>query len=100
MGAEKSGVKEKNTVKTDEPKRYNVILLNDDFTPMDFVVYVLVDIFRLTLESAYNIMMKVHKEGKGIAGTYSYDIAMSKMQKTIALARREGFPLRLTVEEA
>lgn len=81
------------------PKNYNVIFHNDDFTTMEFVVYVLKAIFHKNEADAERIMMKVHMEGSAIAGTYSKDIAESKAKKTMKLARDNNFPLLLTVEE-
>lgn len=80
------------------PSNYKVILLNDDYTTKDFVVYVLEYIFQKTEAEATAIMESVHKSGKGIAGIYSYDIAASKAQKTVKLARANEFPLNCTVE--
>jgi len=81
------------------PKQYSVILHNDDFTTMEFVVDILVRIFNKTQQQAANIMMDVHGGGKGAAGTYTYDIAMTKKIQTEQLAVAQGFPLRLTLEE-
>lgn len=79
---------------------YNVILHNDDVTTMDFVVYILRRIFRKSQEVAEQLMFKVHFEGSAVAGTYHKDIAESKAKYTIDLARANGFPLKLTTEEA
>ena len=83
-----------------EPRKYNVIFHNDDFTTMDFVVSVLIEIFRKTPAEAERIMMAVHEKGRAAAGCYPLDIANTKTDITVSRARREGFPLRLTVEEA
>lgn len=83
-----------------EPPQYHVILHNDDFTTMDFVVMILMNIFHKTQAQAETLMLKVHHEGSAIAGTYSRDIAESKAAKATALARANGFPLVLTTEEA
>lgn len=85
--------------RTRKPNKWNVIMLNDDETTMDFVVDVLCDIFRKSEADAERIMMKIHMEGAAVVGTYYLDIAESKKRKTIALAREEGFPLELTLEE-
>lgn len=82
-----------------EPSMFNVILHNDDETTMEFVVFVLVTIFRKSNDDAETLMMKVHNEGSAVAGTYYKDIAESKKNKAVLLARQEGFPLQLTVEE-
>ncbi|MBP1590802.1 MAG: ATP-dependent Clp protease adaptor ClpS [Oscillospiraceae bacterium] len=86
--------------KTKEPKRYNVIMLNDDFTTMDFVVAVLIDIFHKDQLTAEALMLDVHKKGKAVVGTYSYDIAVTKTRTAMQRARDEGFPFRMLVEEA
>lgn len=84
--------------RTDEPRRNIVIIHNDDFTPMDFVVDILMTIFRKQRPEAVQLMLSVHHSDKAVAGVYSYDIATSKANKAMALARSEGFPLRLTCE--
>ena len=94
-----SKVIERTHIKTKEPKKYMVIMYNDDFTTMEFVVAILNIIFNKSFEEANKIMMEVHKRGKGIAGVYTYDIAVTKTNKAISMAREEGFPFKLTVEE-
>lgn len=90
---------EKELVDIKTPKRFRVIMHNDDFTTMEFVVAILSDIFNKSIEEANEIMIEVHKNGKGIAGIYPYDIAISKASKAMAIAKEEGFPFKLTVEE-
>ena len=85
--------------KIKEPPMYNVIMHNDDVTTMDFVVYVLVKIFRKSEQDAETIMLKIHNEGSAIVGTYSQDIAQSKANYTMNLAKANNFPLQLTIEE-
>ncbi|MCR5213878.1 MAG: ATP-dependent Clp protease adaptor ClpS [Eubacterium sp.] len=87
-------------IKIREPKQYNVIMLNDDFTTMEFVVSILIDIFKKDHTSANQIMMFVHKKGRAVVGAYPYDIALSKVNKAMDRARAEGFPFRMTIEEA
>lgn len=99
MADTQSNIRERQNIKLQEPRKYNVILHNDDFTSMEFVVRILITIFRKSQVEAETLMMKVHKEGKAVAGTYSLDIAQSKMQKATAIARSEGFPLRLSIEQ-
>ncbi|MGG7145001.1 ATP-dependent Clp protease adaptor ClpS [Clostridium nigeriense] len=94
-----SKVIERTNIKIEEPRKYNVIMHNDDFTTMEFVVAILNIIFNKGLEEANKIMMEVHKSGKGIAGIYPYDIAISKANKAMIMAKEEGFPFKLTVEE-
>ena len=100
MPATQSSVRERSNVKLQEPRKYNVIIHNDDFTTMEFVVMVLTTVFRKSEPEAQALMMKVHREGKSVAGTYSLDVAQSKVQRATAMARDSGFPLRLTVEPA
>lgn len=90
---------EKNNIKEKTPRKYKVIMYNDDFTTMEFVVAVLIEIFNKTIDEANYIMMEVHNNGKGIAGVYPFDIAISKFNKAQTLARKEGFPFKLSVEE-
>ena len=85
--------------KLEKPKLYKVILHNDDFTTMEFVIFILKHVFLRSDADAVAIMLKVHKEGTGIAGTYTYEIASMKSEKTINLARANEFPLLCTVEE-
>ena len=78
---------------------YNVIMHNDDVTTMDFVVHILMTIFRKSAKDAEELMLKVDREGSAVAGTYHKDIALSKREKATREARQNGFPLMLTVEE-
>ncbi len=82
------------------PKLYKVLLLNDDYTTMEFVVYVLVSIFRLAETEAVQIMLHVHKNGLGVAGVYPREIAETRISQVEALAREHEFPLRCSMEEA
>ena len=81
------------------PKRYKVIMFNDDYTTMEFVINVLMTIFNKSDIEAQTIMLEVHQKGQGIAGVYSYDMAMSKSGTAMTMAKTEGFPFRLSVEE-
>ena len=89
------------SVQTDlnEPSKYNVILLNDDYSPMDFVTEILTTIFRRTKEQAEAVMLKIHENGKGVAGSYVFEIAEQKAIETTAKARSQGHPLNCTVEK-
>ena len=93
------GVLEETRLKTRKPTRFKVILLNDDYTTMEFVVQVLESIFHKTPSEAYRIMMQVHTEGRGSCGAYSHEGAETKVATTSDLARREGFPLQAMIEE-
>lgn len=81
------------------PGRYAVVLHNDDYTTMEFVMEVLMEVFRKTLSEAEAIMLSVHRFGKGIAGIYSLEIAETKAEQVRERARAEGFPLQVTVEK-
>lgn len=82
------------------PKMYRVLLHNDHFTTMEFVVNVLKEVFRKTRQEAVQIMLDVHKEGRGIVGIYSYDVARTKVDLVRRRARLEEFPLKCTCEQA
>ena len=82
-----------------KPPLYKVVLLNDDFTPMDFVVFVLKDIFRRTHEEAVGIMLEIHNKGEGICGVYTRDVAETKAELAITVARRHEHPLQCRVEK-
>ena len=82
-----------------EPKKYKVFLLNDDYSTMDFVIDVLVKVFRKSVDEASVIMINIHNNGKEICGTYSYEIAGTKVAQVKAMAREKGFPLKATMEE-
>lgn len=90
---------EKSKIKTKKPKHYKVVMYNDDYTTMEFVVDILMNIFNKKFEEANKIMLDVHKKGKGIAGIYPYDIAVTKVSTAMAIAREEEFPFKLTIEE-
>ncbi len=80
------------------PRRHKVLLHNDDYTPMEFVVAILEDIFRRTKAEATRIMLTVHNDGAGIAGVYSQEVAETKCAHALQLARQQGYPLLLTTE--
>jgi ATP-dependent Clp protease adaptor protein ClpS len=90
---------EKIKVTVSEPKRWKVILLNDDSTPMEFVISVLVEIFKHTQDSARDIMLQVHETGSGIAGVYSFEIAEAKAVEATNQARTNNHPLQIKLEE-
>lgn len=81
-----------------EPRRYKVLLHNDDYTSMDFVVFILTDIFHKSINDATQIMLNVHHSGVGIAGVYTREICESKIETVHALAEENEFPLRCTME--
>ena len=86
--------------KVEEPPLFKVLLHNDDFTTMEFVVWVLQSIFNMTEDQAIQIMLNVHVKGIGVAGVYTYEVAEMKVAKTTAMAREQEFPLLCTIEKA
>lgn len=97
MPLQEKSTKGSTRFKTQEPPKYFVLFHNDDFTPMEFVVVLLESIFFKTAAEATDLMLKVHKEGQAVVGSYSYDIAASKVRAAESMARAEGFPLRLSL---
>jgi len=92
-------VKERVVPKNDEPTLYKVILLNDDYSTMDFVIHVLEDVFQKSPAEAYRIMMQVHQLGSGVAGIYPWEVAETKVDTVAAMAKQAGYPLRAVTEE-
>lgn len=99
MPKQQSNVKERTHLGLKEPDLYKVIMHNDDFTTMDFVVKVLRQVFYKDQASAEVLMLAVHREGQATVGLYTYDMAVSKCQKAMRMAREEGFPFKLTYEK-
>jgi ATP-dependent Clp protease adaptor protein ClpS len=93
-------VKERVQTQKKEPQLFKVLLLNDDYTTMEFVVHVLENVFQKSPAEAYQIMMHVHVNGRGIAGVYTWEVAETKAEKVVSLARESGFPLKAVTEEA
>ena len=85
-------------IRTKEPPMYKVVLFNDDFTTKEFVVEILVMIYHKAVGEAAELMWRIHRQGKGVAGVYSLDIAETKAVATIDLARENGFPLKVSLE--
>ena len=81
------------------PKKYKVLILNDDYTSMEFVIDILMDIFHKSYQEAQNIMLEVHKKDKGVCGVYTNEIAETKIMQVHKKARESGFPLRAEMEE-
>jgi ATP-dependent Clp protease adaptor protein ClpS len=96
--AYEDGLAVKVKTKSKKPSMYKVLLLNDDFTPMEFVVYVLERVFRKTRQEAEIIMYKVHTDGVGMAGVYTYEVAETKVDQAMTLARKNEHPLQCTME--
>ena len=91
-------VLERRTQKTKPPQMYQVLMLNDDFTPMEFVIVVLQEFFSKDRESATQIMLKIHLDGKGVCGVYSRDIAATKVDQVLDAAHQAGHPLQCVSE--
>lgn len=94
-----TGVATETRKKVDRPPLYKVLLHNDDYTTMEFVVYILMSIFYKDETAARKIMMEVHNRGLGVAGVFTYEVAESKINKVTAMARAAEFPLLCTMEE-
>ena len=94
-----SVVAERKTQKTKPPQMYQVIMLNDDYTPMEFVVVVLQKFFGMSRERATQVMLKVHREGIGVCGVYPRDVATTKVQQVAAYSRKHQHPLQCVMEE-
>jgi len=94
-----TGLVTKARPKTKKPSLYKVLLLNDDYTPMEFVVHVLERFFNKSREEAEQIMLQVHRQGVGICGVYSYEVAETKVAQVIDFARRHQHPLQCTLEK-
>ena len=95
-----SEVVERPKQKTKRPQLFKVVLYNDDYTTMEFVMYVLESIFDKGPAEAYRVMMEVHTAGRGLCGSYTWELAETKVADVHELARTEGFPLRAGIEEA
>ena len=93
-------VTERKAARTKPPQFYQVVLLNDDYTPMEFVVMVLQQYFQRDLNTATHIMLKIHHEGRGVCGVYPKDIAATKVELVLTAARRDGHPLQCIMEAA
>jgi len=95
----RTGIVTKTRPKTKKPSLYKVLLLNDDYTPMEFVVYVLERFFNKGTEEATRIMMHVHQKGVGICGVYTYEVAETKVTQVMSFARQHQHPLQCTMEK-
>ena len=98
QGTGDSVVLERLTQRTKPPQMFQVVMLNDDFTPMEFVVLVLQEFFAKDRESATQIMLKIHLDGKGVCGVYSRDVAATKVDQVMDAARKAGHPLQCLYE--
>lgn len=93
------GVITQTDVKTKRPQLYKVLMLNDDYTPMEFVVHVLQRYFRMNMEEATQVMLHVHQKGVGVCGVFPYDVAETKVNQVMDLAKKHQHPLQCTLEK-
>jgi len=96
---EDNGIVTESEKETKVPKRYRVILVNDDYTSMEFVVFILETVFHRTPQEAYSLMLSIHETGSGVAGVYSFEIAEMKTIMVTELSRKREYPLRCIMEE-
>jgi ATP-dependent Clp protease adaptor protein ClpS len=94
-----TGVLTRTKPKTKKPSLYKVLLLNDDYTPMEFVVFILEQFFSKNREDAYTIMLHVHQKGVGVCGVYTFEVAETKVTQVMDAARQAGHPLQCTLEK-
>ncbi len=98
-GGSGTGILTRPDVKTKKPSMYKVLLLNDDFTPMEFVVHVLQRYFRMTMEQSTEVMLHVHQKGVGVCGVFTYEVAETKVNQVMSLAKQHDHPLQCTLEK-
>lgn len=99
-GGAQVGVATKTRARPKKPSQYRVLLLNDDYTPMEFVVMVLKRFFRMDLEEATRVMLHVHQRGVGVCGVFPYEVAETKVNQVMDFARQNQHPLQCTLEKA
>lgn len=99
-GDSQVGIATKTRTKPKKPSQYKVLLLNDDYTPMEFVVMVLKRFFRMDLEEATRVMLHVHQRGVGVCGIFPYEVAETKVNQVMDFARQNQHPLQCTLEKA
>ncbi len=94
-----TGLLTKTVTKTKKPSMYKVILLNDDFTPMEFVIHILQRFFRMTTQEATEVMLHVHQKGVGICGVFTYEVAETKVNQVLSFAQQNEHPLQCALEK-
>ncbi len=99
-GGDQVGIATKTRTKPKKPSQYKVLLLNDDYTPMEFVVIVLKRFFRMDMEEATRVMLHVHQKGVGVCGIFPYEVAETKVNQVMDFARQNQHPLQCTLEKA
>lgn len=98
MAKEQTSIRERQRTDLREPRLYKVYIHNDDFTPMEFVVMILMTVFHKPNAEATSLMLKVHHSDKAVVGVYTYDMAVTKATRAKQMAEQEGYPLRITYE--
>lgn len=99
MAGTKTKTQSKTRIELRYPDRFNVVFLNDDFTPMEFVIQLLIEVFNKDINQAKDITLTIHNEGRGIAGTFNYEIAEQKVHESTLLSRHHGHPLKIIMEK-
>jgi ATP-dependent Clp protease adaptor protein ClpS len=99
-GGPNVGIATRTRARTKKPSLYKVLLLNDDYTPMEFVVHILQQFFRMDMEEATRVMLHVHQRGVGVCGIFSYEVAETKVNQVMDFARQNQHPLQCTLEKA
>ncbi|AJR24485.1 MULTISPECIES: ATP-dependent Clp protease adapter ClpS [Sphingobium] len=99
-GGPNVGIATRTRARTKKPSLYKVLMLNDDYTPMEFVVHVLQQFFRMDMEEATRVMLHVHQRGVGVCGIFSYEVAETKVNQVMDFARQNQHPLQCTLEKA
>jgi ATP-dependent Clp protease adaptor protein ClpS len=98
-GGSGTGLLTRSETKTKKPSMYKVLLLNDDYTPMEFVVHILQRFFRMNVEQATEVMLHVHQRGVGVCGVFTYEVAETKVNQVLSFARQHEHPLQCTLEK-
>ena len=99
-GGDQIGIATRTRAKPKKPSQFKVLMLNDDYTPMEFVVHVLQHFFRMDMEEATRVMLHVHQRGVGVCGIFSYEVAETKVNQVMDFARQNQHPLQCTLEKA
>jgi ATP-dependent Clp protease adaptor protein ClpS len=99
MALTKTKTQNKTRIELRYPDRFNVVFLNDDYTPMEFVIQLLIEVFNKNIDQAKDITVTIHNEGRGIAGTYNHEIAEQKVHESTLLSRHHGHPLKVIMEK-
>lgn len=99
MGQSQTKTQSKSSSKIAYPKRYKVVFHNDDFTPMEFVIHLLIEIFNKDINQAKDITLQIHEQGLAVAGIYGFEIAEAKTYEANLISRHNGHPLKITSEE-